>query len=137
MQKLIPLILFSLVLNFVAPAQKVGLVLSGGGADALAHIGVIKALEEHHIKIDYITGTSMGALIGALYAGGIPIETIEAYFTSKEFRKVSGGGILEKFNYYYPQTDPVPTIIPIRFKKTNNGFTTLIPSTTSLNFLVK
>ncbi|MFT6324906.1 MAG: NTE family protein, partial [Halieaceae bacterium] len=51
---------------------KVGLVLSGGGADALAHIGVIKALEENNIPISYITGTSMGALIGALYASGVP-----------------------------------------------------------------
>ncbi len=56
---------------------KIGLVLSGGGARGGAHIGVIKALEELNIPIDYITGTSIGALIGGLYASGIPIEEIE------------------------------------------------------------
>ena len=48
-------------------AQKVGLVLSGGGAKGLTHIGIIRALEENNIPIDYIAGTSMGAIIGSLY----------------------------------------------------------------------
>jgi len=52
------------------PAPKVGLVLSGGGAKGLAHIGVLKVLEEAGIVPDYITGTSMGAIIGGLYATG-------------------------------------------------------------------
>jgi predicted acylesterase/phospholipase RssA len=46
----------------------VGLVLSGGGARGLAHLGVIRALEEHNIPIDFICGTSQGAFISALYA---------------------------------------------------------------------
>ena len=49
---------------------KVGLVLSGGGAKGLAHIGVLKVIEEAGVRIDYIGGTSMGAIIGALYASG-------------------------------------------------------------------
>ncbi|MDE7236454.1 MAG: patatin-like phospholipase family protein, partial [Paramuribaculum sp.] len=53
-----------------AGRQSVGLVLSGGGAKGIAHIGVIKALEEHNIPIDYVAGTSMGAIIGGLYAAG-------------------------------------------------------------------
>ena len=56
-----------LLLPFVQ-AQKVGLVLSGGGAKGMTHIGIIRALEENNIPIDYITGTSMGAIIGSLYA---------------------------------------------------------------------
>ena len=56
---------------------KVGVALSGGAAKGLAHIGVLKALEEAGIKIDYIAGSSMGALIGAAYASGIPIDTLE------------------------------------------------------------
>ena len=52
---------------------KVGLVLSGGGAKGIAHIGVIQALEENDIPIDYITGTSMGAIVGGLYASGFKI----------------------------------------------------------------
>ncbi|MBR4882762.1 MAG: patatin-like phospholipase family protein, partial [Bacteroidales bacterium] len=51
-------------------AQSVGLVLSGGGAKGVSHVGVIKALEENDIPIDYICGTSMGAIVGSLYAAG-------------------------------------------------------------------
>jgi len=58
--------------------QKVGLVLSGGGATGLAHIGVLKALEEKGIPIDFITGTSAGALVGSLYASGYSPAEIEA-----------------------------------------------------------
>ena len=56
---------------------KIGLALSGGAAKGLAHIGVIKALEEAGIQVDFISGSSMGALIGAAYASGIPIDTLE------------------------------------------------------------
>jgi NTE family protein len=49
---------------------KVGLVLSGGGAKGLAHIGALKVIEESGVRIDYIGGTSIGAIIGALYASG-------------------------------------------------------------------
>ncbi|WP_319370380.1 patatin-like phospholipase family protein [uncultured Ilyobacter sp.] len=56
---------------------KIGLVLSGGGAKGFAHIGVLKVLEENNIKVDYITGTSMGAVIGALYSVGYSPAEIE------------------------------------------------------------
>ena len=49
---------------------KIGLTLSGGGAKGLAHIGILKAIDSAGLKIDYITGTSMGATMGALYAAG-------------------------------------------------------------------
>ena len=48
----------------------IGLVLQGGGALGLAHVGVITWLEEHHIPVDYIAGTSMGGLVGGVYATG-------------------------------------------------------------------
>ncbi|MDD3051631.1 MAG: patatin-like phospholipase family protein [Candidatus Cloacimonetes bacterium] len=60
--------------------QKTALVLSGGGARSVAHIGVLKVLDRHNIKIDYITGTSMGAVIGALYSIGYSGEEIEDLF---------------------------------------------------------
>src|SRR6185503_16399810 len=50
---------------------RIGLVLSGGGARGLAHIGVLEWLEEHHIPVDYVAGTSMGGLVGGLYAIGL------------------------------------------------------------------
>ena len=56
--------------------KKVALVLSGGGALGIAHLGVIEVLEQNNIPIDIITGTSMGALIGGLYSAGVSIETL-------------------------------------------------------------
>jgi len=56
---------------------KIGLVLSGGGAKGAAHIGVLKVLEEHNVPIDYIAGTSIGSIVGALYASGYSIEELE------------------------------------------------------------
>ena len=56
---------------------KVALVLSGGGAKGYAHLGVLRVLEKENIKIDYITGTSIGALVGTLYSIGYSIDDIE------------------------------------------------------------
>lgn len=56
---------------------KIGLALSGGGAKGLAHVGVLKVLEEQNIKIDYITGTSMGAVVASLYSAGYTPDQIE------------------------------------------------------------
>src|SRR5580700_3633683 len=56
---------------------KIGLTLSGGGAKGLAHIGILKAIDSAGLKIDYITGTSMGAIIGAMYAVGYSADSIE------------------------------------------------------------
>lgn len=77
--------LFMLILCFSAVAQekerpKVGLVLSGGGAKGFAHIGVLKVLEEEGVKIDYIGGTSMGAIIGGLYAAGYTADQLDSIF---------------------------------------------------------
>ncbi|MFC5078640.1 patatin-like phospholipase family protein [Vibrio thalassae] len=58
---------------------KIGLVLAGGGAKGAAHIGVLKALEEMHIPVDIITGTSMGAYVGGLYATGMSADEIESF----------------------------------------------------------
>lgn len=66
-----------LVLAEQTPRPKIGLVLSGGAARGLAHIGVLKALEEQGIQIDAIAGTSMGAVIGGLYASGYKIDELE------------------------------------------------------------
>lgn len=72
-------------------SQSVGLVLSGGGARGFFHIGVIKALEENQVPIDYITGTSMGAIIGGLYSIGFTPDEIVVMFKSKEFQSWNRG----------------------------------------------
>ena len=62
--------------------KKIGLALGGGGAKGLAHIGVIKALLDAGIKIDYIAGTSMGALVGGWYAATGDIRTLEDFIVN-------------------------------------------------------
>jgi NTE family protein len=64
---------------------KIGLVLGGGGAKGTAHIGVLKVLEELHIPVDYIAGTSMGAIVGSLYASGLSPDEIEKVLTSVDW----------------------------------------------------
>ena len=67
-----------LVPSVMAERKKVGLVLGGGGAKGVAHIGVLKVLEEAGIPIDYITGTSMGAIVGGLYSVGYNAAEIDS-----------------------------------------------------------
>lgn len=69
---------------------KVGLVLSGGGAKGFAHIGVLKVLEEVGMPIDYIGGTSMGSIIGGLYAIGYNADTLETLIQSKDWLSLIG-----------------------------------------------
>lgn len=64
---------------------KVGLVLSGGGAKGLAHIGVLKVLEEAGVRVDYIGGTSMGAIVGAMYAVGYTSHELDSIFRQLDF----------------------------------------------------
>ena len=66
----------------VTDRPRIGLVLSGGGARGMAHIGVLKVLEDMHVPIDAVAGTSMGAVIGGLYASGLSAREIESVMTS-------------------------------------------------------
>lgn len=87
---------------------KVGLVLSGGGAKGIAHIGVIKALEENDIRIDCVAGTSAGAIVGSLYSCGWSPEEILSLFTSDSFKYWSSGTISPDNIYYQTQREPMP-----------------------------
>ena len=78
---------FILALSMQVQCQKVALVLSGGGSRGLAHVGVLKALEENNIPIDFIAGTSMGAIIGGLYVSGYSPSEIETFVTSEAFER--------------------------------------------------
>ena len=92
-------------------AQKVGLVLSGGGAKGAAHIGVIKALEENNIPIDYVTGTSIGAIIGGLYAVGYSPDEMLELFLSDEFGYWQSGTIEDDYIYYFKKQDDTPEFL--------------------------
>ena len=69
---------------------KIGLVLSGGGARGGAHLGVIKALEELRVPIDYIAGTSIGAAVGGIYASGLTVPEVEAFLASIDWDAAFG-----------------------------------------------
>lgn len=92
-------------------SQSVGLVLSGGGAKGLSHLGVIKALEENNIPIDYIAGTSMGAIIGGLYAIGLTVDEMYYLFNTQEFTSWFKGVPEKEFTTYYFKSEPAPDII--------------------------
>jgi NTE family protein len=87
-------------------SQRVGVVLSGGGALGIAHIGVLKALEENNIPIDYIAGTSMGALVGGMYAAGWTPDEILKYMSSEDFSYAAQGKIKPGYVYYFKRKDP-------------------------------
>jgi len=74
-----------------AKRPRVALALAGGGARGGAHIGVLKVLEELHVPIDCIAGTSMGALVGGGYASGMSAADIEKFVTTVDWRSVVGG----------------------------------------------
>ncbi len=112
------LVLLLFLCAATAGAQRVGLVFSGGGAKGLYHVGILKALEENNIPVDYIAGTSMGAIIGGLYAVGYTPEEMETLFLSEQVRLWMTGRIESRYNYYYKRMDQLPSMVslPIDFR---------------------
>jgi len=91
---------------------KIGLVLSGGGAKGFAHIGVLKVLEEAGIKIDYIGGTSMGSVIGGLYASGYNASQIDSIFKKTNFDELINDYIPRSSkNFYGKKNDELYAIV--------------------------
>ena len=106
-----------LTYSFSHAQQRIGLGLSGGGATGLAHIGVIKALEERGIPIDYITGTSAGALVGSMYAAGYSPDEIEAYVLSDDFQLMTKGRLKTSQRFLYKENDLDASLINFSFSK--------------------
>jgi NTE family protein len=122
---LLLLLLFGFQLNIYA--QKVGLVLSGGGAKGLAHIGVLKALEENEIPIDYVMGTSMGGVVGGFYAAAYSPEEIDSIARSKDFQNWIDGKFPDDFNTYYFKSTPSPEWLEINLGVDSTFDTNLRP----------
>jgi len=99
----------------LASGQKVGLVLSGGGARGMAHIGVIKALEENGIPIDYIAGSSAGAIIGCLYSLGFSPEEMDSLIGTPDFYDWATGVIDEDYTYFFRKNDENASWINLKF----------------------
>lgn len=89
--------------------------MSGGGAAGLAHIGVLKALEENHIPIDYICGSSAGALVGAMYSCGYTPQEIEAYVTSPSFILMTNGELPSDKRFLYRERDVDASMLSLPF----------------------
>jgi NTE family protein len=93
--------------------QSVGLVLSGGGAKGIAHIGVIQALEDNNIPIDYIAGTSMGAIVGGLYAAGYTPAEMMQLIESRAFGYWSTGKVDPRLNFFFNRETPSPAMMTV------------------------
>ncbi|MDE6378038.1 MAG: patatin-like phospholipase family protein, partial [Duncaniella sp.] len=108
--------------------NKVGLVLSGGGAKGIAHIGVLQALEDNHIPVDYITGTSMGAIVGSLYAAGYSPREMLGLLASPGFADWSTGTINpDRINYVLTDPDS-PSFINVNLGKgASSSVKTVLP----------
>ena len=100
---------------------KIGLVLSGGGAKGFAHIGVLKVLEEAGIKIDYIGGTSMGAVIGGLYASGYNASQIDSIFQATNFDELLNDFIPRSSKNFYEKRNDELYALVLPFSKLKIG----------------
>jgi NTE family protein len=112
-KKIIITVLISVIATNFSYSQKVGLALSGGGAKGAVHIGVIKALEEHDIPIDYIGGTSIGAIIGSLYSMGYSPEQMLSLLVSEEFYYWQTGKIEDDYQFYFRKRRIEPDFMKI------------------------
>lgn len=108
--------------------QSVGLVLSGGGAKGIAHIGVIRALEDNNIPIDYIAGTSMGAIVGGLYAMGYTTDEMMDLILSKDFSYWSTGKIDPTEVYYFSRSEPTPAMFTFPISSAKDKATDSVPA---------
>ena len=113
-RKTLSFIVATLLLCTSAMAQKVGVVLSGGGAKGLYHIGVLQALEENEVPIDYIAGTSMGAIIAGLYAAGYSPEEMCELVTSGAVERWASGKIDRKYRHYFREMNEQPSMLSVR-----------------------
>lgn len=129
MRKLL-LIVFTLIMEFAqnTNAQTVGVVLSGGGAKGLAHIGLLKVLEENGIPIDYIGGTSMGAIIGSLYAIGYTPDQMMEFMCSDDFTRWSKGEITPEEEYYYKTKNDGAGWGSIDLKRKEGSISPMLPT---------
>ena len=106
---------------------KVGLVLSGGGAKGFAHIGVLKVIDSLGIKVDYIAGTSMGAIIGSLYASGYSGKQLDSIFKSQNFDDVISDNLPRAAKTFYERDNSEKYAVTLPFE----NFKVKLPSALS------
>lgn len=106
---------------------KVGLVLSGGGAKGLAHIGALKVLDSLGVKVDYVAGTSMGAIIGSLYASGYTGNELDSIFNTVDFDKIINDDLPRASKAFYERNNSERYAITLPF----DNFKVKLPSALS------
>jgi len=129
------LLLCLLVCTQYVLAQKVALVLSGGGAKGLAHVGALKALEENNIPIDCITGTSMGALVGGFYAAGYSTEEIVTLGLSKDLQDWVKNIPKSEYSYLQKEDDFDPSWLTLKFS-IDSSFSATLGTTISEDYIL-
>ena len=100
---------------------KIGLVLSGGGAKGFAHVGVLKVLEEAGIRIDYIGGTSMGAIIGGLYASGYSASELDSILMNSDLSGLIQDNLPRSAYSYYQKQNKEKYIASLPISKGKIG----------------
>ncbi|MDR6300053.1 patatin-like phospholipase family protein [Mesonia maritima] len=125
------ILLFILLIGFGVFAQetpnkardlKVGLVLSGGGAKGLAHIGALKVIEKAGIRVDYIGGSSMGAIIGSLYAAGYSPEELDSIFQRTNFNTLIQDDLPRGVKTFYEKEESERYAVSLPFDKFKVSF---------------
>lgn len=109
-----------------AKKPKIGLVLSGGGAKGLAHIGVLKVLEEAGVEISYIGGTSMGAIIGGLYAAGYSAKELDSIFTNLDSDALLRDYTPRGSKNFFEKRNDEQYALTLPFKRFRIGFPTAL-----------
>lgn len=112
-KKVLSLFVLLFLSSYSLYSQSVGLVLSGGGAKGLYHIGILKALEQNDIPIDYVAGTSMGSIVAGMYSAGYSPEEMEAIFMGPEVSYWVSGKVEDKYLYYYKKLPPTPAMVSL------------------------
>ncbi|WP_124979415.1 patatin-like phospholipase family protein [Nonlabens xiamenensis] len=106
---------------------KIGLVLSGGGAKGLAHIGALKVIDSLGIEVDYVAGTSMGAIVGSLYASGYTGQQLDSIFQTINFDNIISDDIPRKAKTFYERRENERYAVTLPFK----DFSVQLPSSLS------
>ncbi len=130
-------LIFFLLLSVSVYSQKVAVVLSGGAAKGLAHIGVLKALEENEIPVDCMIGTSMGGIVAGCYAAGMSPTQIEDIVLSKDFLDWVNGRFEKGRTYYYFKKENDASFVKLNLSLDSTFsflINTSIASDLSLNF---
>ena len=101
---------------------KVGLVLSGGGAKGLAHIGALEVIEDAGVRVDYIGGTSMGAIIGALYASGYSAKELDSIFRAVDFERLIQDDLPRSAKTFYEKEESEKYALTLPFNRFKISF---------------